>query len=558
MAKSGAGVAALGGSGISLRFIRAAADQFVPGSNSFSGAKLPPSHPGWNHEGVDAALRPAVAKSGSGGSTDRGAPGMTSRRGLILLRFIRATRLTPWWARSARPTSYKLRHRRVTPRVWIGLTSPQLHRNRVVESGAQVGESGGGVGIQFIRDCRGGVLAVLLSSAFCTAAAEPAAVPPGEAWPFARGATDDYQRKLAQYTAARQAYEEAANLYWDAIADKRRARIAKRRNNEEIVLDDYVLTQPPVYSGPPRPADLSAAPDASPPVRNKGATMPTRRKYVPVAADFLRSAAEHFAFVPRRPGSEIEFKRAYAETAAAAGLTRDQVVHIYSFETGGNGRYDAQAGLEYNRPGARAIHTALGYNQVVGASSIGLLAEKGDRFIASLEAKAAASSGDLQQALHGKIAVLQRMVAFTRTVPDQWREHLKLAETPQGLAIHALLLDLDVGPLLQAQKLSDSVEYARRNGCVRPLTATELGMMNLTGDGNGLDMVMMPAAMRETVPTANFFVRAGYERNPVASRYNVVAKLFAATAARMDAGISLPGARELADAFESVIRDESP
>ena len=30
-------------------------------------------------------------------------------------------------------------------------------------------------------------------------------------------------------------------------------------------------------------------------------------------------------------------------------------------------------------------------------------------------------------------------------------------------------------------------------------------MMNLTGDGNGFDMVTMPADWRDKVPTANFF-----------------------------------------------------
>ena len=54
-------------------------------------------------------------------------------------------------------------------------------------------------------------------------------------------------------------------------------------------------------------------------------------------------------------------------------------------------------------------------------------------------------------------------------------------------------------------------------------------MMNLTGDGTGLDMVTMPQAMREQVPTSNFFQRGGYERNPVAIRHNTVAKLLAVT-----------------------------
>ena len=67
--------------------------------------------------------------------------------------------------------------------------------------------------------------------------------------------------------------------------------------------------------------------------------------------------------------------------------------------------------------------------------------------------------------------------------------------------------------------------FARRKGLDRELTAAELEMMNLTGDGNGYDMVTMPEAMRDSVPTSNFFQRSGYERNPVASRNNVVSAL---------------------------------
>jgi len=48
-----------------------------------------------------------------------------------------------------------------------------------------------------------------------------------------------------------------------------------------------------------------------------------------------------------------------------------------------------------------------------------------------------------------------------------------------------------------------------------------------TGDGNGIDMIMMPSALRARVPTSNFFQQSGYERNPVARRTGVVAGLIA-------------------------------
>jgi hypothetical protein len=349
----------------------------------------------------------------------------------------------------------------------------------------------------------------------------------------------EYRRLLAEYQAAHTAFEEEAGAYWSSIAERRRGRNAKRRDHLPIALDDYVLTQPPVYSGPKRPANPEPEePEARP---------PRQRKAIPLVADLLQAASEQFQWTPQRPVSEIEFKRAYARVALAAGLTREQAVRVYSFETGGTGNYDVQAGIEHG--GKRAISTAMGYNQLLTTNSVELLAEQGSEFVRALTQKAAELSGPPRQAMDRKIAVLKKMVAYARSVPDDWSQHEKLADTPQGWALHAMVLDIDVGPLLQTHKLLTSVIFARAKGYTRPLTAAELEMMNLTGDGTGLDMVTMPQAMREQVPTSNFFQRGGYERNPVAIRHNTVARLLAITDSRMDSNSSLPGAKDLAAAF---------
>lgn len=349
----------------------------------------------------------------------------------------------------------------------------------------------------------------------------------------------EYRRKLKEYQQARAAFDEQAGTYWSSIYEKRKGRNAKRRERQTITLDDYVLTQPPTYTGPARP--VSPEPEEEKP--------PRERKPIPVVADFLKAAAEHFQFVPQRPASEVEFKRAYARYALASGLTREQAVRVYSFETGGNGNHDMQSGLSASRPGSRAISTAIGYNQLLTTNSVELMAEQGHELIKELTAKAAGLSGAPRKAMDHKLAVLKKMVAFSRTVPDTWSEHEKLANTPQGWAVHAMVLDVDVGPMLQTHKLLTSVHFARAKGHTRPLTAAELEMMNLTGDGTGLDMVTMPQAMRERVPTSNFFQRGGYERNPVAIRHNTVAKLLAITDERMDFNSNKPGAKELAAAF---------
>jgi hypothetical protein len=149
-----------------------------------------------------------------------------------------------------------------------------------------------------------------------------------------------------------------------------------------------------------------------------------------------------------------------------------------------------------------------------------------------------------------KIEAFKRMIAHSRTGPQRWSDWDKMAKTtPAGIGIHAAILDRDIGPLLQVQKLSASVHFARMKGYMTPLSAPDLELMNLTGDSTGLDMVMMPANFRASVPTANFFQRNGYERNPVARRTGVVARLIADMENQMTRGAQAPGARDLAAAF---------
>src|ERR1700704_958146 len=391
-----------------------------------------------------------------------------------------------------------------------------------------------------IRRCCFGLLAFTLSLATPPVmAVDTEALSPSTASAMAQAASPqaiaDYRRRLKEDQEARAAFDAEAGAYWNSIIEKRRGRNAKRRDHQTMTLDDYVLTQPPVYAGPKRPVNPEPEPEG-----------PRReQKYVPVVADLLKASAEHFQWTPQRPATDAEFKRVYARFAAGAGLTREQAVRVYAFETGGNGNHDTQSGFH----GTRAISTAIGYNQLLTTNSVELLAEQGLDFVKLLSERAATLSGPARRAMEHKVAVLKKMVALARSVPDDWSQHEKIGDTPQGWALHAMVLDIDVGPMLQTHKLLTSVLFARAKGFMRPLTAAELEMMNLTGDGTGLDMVTMPQAMREQVPTSNFFQRGGYERNPVAIRNNTVAKLFANMDGQMDSDSSKPGAKELAAAF---------
>lgn len=380
-----------------------------------------------------------------------------------------------------------------------------------------------------------------LLAAGLLAAAQPSLAP--DAWGATKSKAGVHAKAKQPPAKPRHELAKEAGVYWDAVVAKRRVRIAKRRNNEPITLEDYVLTQPPLYV---RPLPLRSAEEREIP-------------RIPVLADFLKAAAEKHNFVPELPESEMAFKQAYAKAAMAAGLTRDQAVRIYAFETGGNGTYDVQSGLTSKRKKARAISSAMGYNQLLSTNSVSLLAEHGDRFIAALQAKAAALSGDEKDAMKRKVAALRRMVAFSRTVPNVWRDHNKLAKTTHGgVGLHAAVLDRNIGPLLQIQKLLDSVTFARSMGHEAPLTAAELELLNLTGDGNGIDLVTMPQAMRALVPTSNFFQERGYHRNPIARRTGVVSMLYAAIDGKMDSASQLPGAQEMTAAFAAMADASAP
>ena len=392
--------------------------------------------------------------------------------------------------------------------------------------------------IRFLAPAAIAAAFILPASIVVLAQPLPASIANARAQTASPQAAAEYRRKLQIYLAAREAFNAEASAYWEAIAAKRRIRFAKRRDGQRIALDDYVLTQPPLYDGPKRP--VNPEPDE---------TEPRERKPLPVVADFLQAAREYYQFVPTRPAHEMDFKRAYARTAIAMGLTREQAVRVYAFETGGNGGHDMQSGLSSGRPGARAISTAVGYNQLLTTNTLNLVAEQGDGILKALREKAARLSGPQRHAMEHKIVAFRKMLAFARSVPNSWSAQAKLGATPRGWGVHALVLDMDVGPLLQTHKLLTSVIFARRKGYHKPLTAAELEMMNLTGDGTGFDMVTMPQSYRERVPTSNFFQRSGYERNPVAIRHNTVAKLLAITDNRMDANSAKPGARELAAAF---------
>ena len=351
------------------------------------------------------------------------------------------------------------------------------------------------------------------------------------------------QRQIYEdYRRTREAFEAKLRVYWARVDAKRDARRAKHMLAQPLSAEDYVPEQPPKYAGPELPADIAKIiAEVLPPI-------PPRP--LPEVKDFLAAAKAHYGFVPT-PTTELEFKRRYAREALAVGLGKDQVVRIYALETGGQGTYDMQSGVNPLTKQGRPISSALGYAQLLNGNSVSELVKHGASFQQRLLKMAAEPGLPATRAaeLREKAAVVRRMLRAARSVPNEWAQHVRLGGTASGLGIHALNLDADVGPWLQVLKLKGLKEAAEAAGRGQ-LSGAEIELMNLAGPRTGLEM-MTP--LGRGMPTANFFSEGGYYRNTIV-REKTAAELLAALEQRMDANLKKPGAIEFAQVFDELAR----
>jgi hypothetical protein len=356
------------------------------------------------------------------------------------------------------------------------------------------------------------------------------------------------RRQFEAWLTARTLHEFRLDKFWREVSDKRAERRRKRKNGEPLGAGDYVMAFPPQYAGPSLSAPLAKA-WAEYQDEGKGPRPP---RQVPTVAHFLDSARDVYGFSPERI-AEREFKRRYAREALALGMSKEQVVRIYALETGGQGTADMQSGINPITKQGRAISTALGYAQLLHANSVDELARHGAKFSERLRQLARSTAAhDPQRAsgLQAKLKVLDRMIANARSVGGSWDAHVAYAATPPGLGIHALNMDGDIGPWLQAIKLKGLLEDALKAGRTR-LAPNEMELMNLAGPGTGLEM-MLPAGLN--APTVNFFARGGYERNPIVHG-KTSAELLAALDKRMDENSLKPGAVEFAQVFDEIAKE---
>lgn len=355
--------------------------------------------------------------------------------------------------------------------------------------------------------------------------------------------SDDERAIYIKWKAARDTYEAEAERYWTRTVALRKHRRQKLEANEKFTRDDYVLDQPPTYDGPAEPAAILAK---LKPKDRERARNPRKADPILPMRDYVEAAADAYGFVPDR-ASERAFKRNYASEALSLGFTADQIVRVYALETGGIGTFDMQSGMHPVTGKGKPISTAIGYAQLVDANSVDAVAAHGGRWAKRLLMMAAGDAGERSSRLEAKARILLRMREDALTVPDDWLAHKAYAQTQKGMALHALNLDVDIGPWMQVQKLADTRAYAERKGKSR-LTGAELELMNLAGPQSGYEMQQRLA---RDMPTANFFERKGYERNAIV-RGRTASELLADIERRMQAHVDEKGAVEFLEVFQEL------
>ena len=324
--------------------------------------------------------------------------------------------------------------------------------------------------------------------------------------------------RLEAYNKKRREHSRQSANYWNLVKKKRAERRKKVRANIELSRNDYVLTFPPEYKGPKKPKCPGLEPDK--PVKK------VKPKPLPTVSNFLRSAKSEYGFVPK-PTTEMGYKIAVAREAVSVGLNADQIVGVFALETGGIGPYNRQSGIFITNQNCkpikakgRAASTALGYVQLLAANSAVVAYYNGRKFAERFEQMSKTVGPARAKELRRKANLLRKVVrdigayrsSYPKSKRNNWREFVSFGNTSKGKAVHALNLDVDIGPLLQVHKLLKIKQVANRKGYTQ-VSGAQIELMNLVGYGRGLEM-MRPVA--RNVPTSNFFSSGGYFRNPVA------------------------------------------
>ncbi|MDR3616030.1 MAG: hypothetical protein P4L53_20905 [Candidatus Obscuribacterales bacterium] len=326
----------------------------------------------------------------------------------------------------------------------------------------------------------------------------------------------EYVRLKEEYDKSHGSYVKEKNKYWDDLSALKKAQPR-----------GFTDLQPPVYRGPDNPKlppgfEINA-PSGTP--AKKGDPNPSINDLLASSKQLQRLASgdKTRPDFDLQQTDEASFKRRYAEEALRVGGTyglKPDTVHqivnkIYAFEDGGWGTHDTWSNLpeKLAAPGQKTARqdfhpagvgasTAIGYNQLLMLSTLDNLTRPAPiaNRLDEMAAAAAKTSPSHARELTEKAAMVKSlgpvvtselltMVDADKAKPDSdptkkhytenkgnfsdalmkdfssSNEPTKVGISRRDLArgIHALNLDSDIGPIIQAQELGNILRFAQKN-----------------------------------------------------------------------------------------------
>lgn len=310
------------------------------------------------------------------------------------------------------------------------------------------------------------------------------------------GAANSDKKAVDEYLRARSRYFKSLDNYWENAEQQ-------KKNGERV--EDF----PPRFAGPPKPDGFEAPPQDK--------SLPSVNTMIRLSAG-LKRVAEHDPtqpdFQPRVQLDETSFKSNYVHEALVIGKKfglgleqmRPAVEQVYRFECGGRTGYDSLSGVPFKysdasgdaaaaganlsaRRGYVPKSTGIGYTQILMATTLRHIDLGGGEIASRLRAlgKESGRVQDFDEKAH-LVESLQKLVheetaAYARHNKGKGHDYYDKAGQPLyylyqdfakstdrldvGLTgrqlasgIQALLVDGDVGPVIQARQLGEVIGQA--------------------------------------------------------------------------------------------------
>lgn len=291
--------------------------------------------------------------------------------------------------------------------------------------------------------------------------------------------------------------------------------------------------------------------------RPKGSAKPGYEFPVPEKAEFYKAQLEKVYGWQRENISEANYMRQFVDESKKRGVTKDQMVGVYSIETGGEGKYDDKA----------SNSSAIGYTQFLNTTTMSMIELHGQKYAEVLRAAGKQAEAKIILDMQKDLKKIDDLFKTAPALPHELRRnekgereydpitHTRTPRTKEGRfqwfanldeqissktgekrvpddhplaqyrnkgkAMHGVIMTQPLGPIMQASLLADMSQKWKAKGLKEEPSGAQLEFLNIIGD-RALPIIasLAPNGDRKAaqLPITNFVNMDGYIANPTIQR----------------------------------------